>query len=482
MHSAQEPKTDLAEPCCGSLRISRVLALALAVRLLIPLLGWLFVTPAPLVREPDSKSYLRAAERLASVDQPGETELVRTPGYPLLLKCGIWLNHVDLATILLQIGLGCLSTFVVYRLGLLVFERHDFAIAAALLYACEPVSALYCSKLLSETLFTAALTLSLWRLCCWVRRPGWGNLLSASAAQAYAIFVRPVAYVLPLVLTCTLVAVLWKRGPSRRELLSRAGVFLLLSMAPAWGWQARNYSAADYLQFSAISDINLYYYQAAAVLAERRGVSLQVMQRELGYFDDEVYFARHPNQRSWTQAQRYAYIGREGRRIIAEHPVLMLRIHLQGVASLLIDPGVSAYLGFFRLDKAHTESGAAPGHAVKRPTAAPRNSLARAGRALKEKPLAVALYGALSLVWLLYAAMAVRGLFTKAVWQSPCSLLLLSMATALILLSGGPAGYHRFRLPVMPEICLLAGCGAIHLREAWAQLGGRKHAAPRQSG
>ncbi len=400
----------------------------------------------------------------------------------MLLKLGIWLNHVDPTTIVLQIGLGCLTTFLVYRLGQSVFERDDLATAAALLYACEPVSALYCSKLLSETLFTAVLTLALWRLCCWARRPGWGNLLWAASAQACAMFVRPVAYVLPFVLAGALVVVLWKRSPSRRKLLSRAGMFLLLSMAPAWAWQARNYFTADYVQFSAISDINLYYYQAAAVLAQRRGVSLQAVQRELGYFDDDVYFARHPDQRAWTQAQRYAYLGREGRRIIAEHPALMLRIQLQGAAALLIDPGVSAYLGFFRLDKAYTESGGAAATAAEQRAGTPRSMLTRVTRALKEKPLAVALYGALSLVWLIYAALAVRGLLTKGVWQSRCGLLPLSAAAALVLLSGGPVGYHRFRLPVTPELCLLAGCGAVRLRETWARLSARWHAAARQSG
>ena len=160
----------------------------------------------------------------------------------------------------------------------------------------------------------------------------------------------------------------------------------------------------------------------------------------------------------------------------------MLRIQLQGASALLVDPGVSAYLGFFRLDKAHTESGAAVDKAVNRPRAAPQNLLARVARALKEKPLSVAVYGALSLVWLSYGVLAVRGLFTTAVWQSPCAVLLLSVAAALVLLSGGPVGYHRFRLPVMPEICLLAGCGAVRFRETWTRLGARKNTAARQSG
>src|SRR3569623_220625 len=244
MRARAEIKSELARPSCGGLRLGHVLALAFGLRYLIPLLGWMFVAPALLVREPDSASYLRAAEELdsaATFGRPGAPDLVRTPGYPLFLIPGLRFNRVDLVTIVLQIGLGCITTLLVYRLGVLIFERHDCAIASALLYACEPISALYCSKLLTETLFTALLTLSLERLGCWVRRRQGGNLLAAAGAQAAAMYVRPIAYVLPCILAFVLVASLWKQWPSRRQLITRAATFALLSMAPAWAWQARNY-------------------------------------------------------------------------------------------------------------------------------------------------------------------------------------------------------------------------------------------------
>ncbi len=478
MRATGEMKSERVRPCCGSLRIGHVLAVAFALRFLISLLGWMFVAPAPLVREPDSASYLRAADELdraARFGRPGAPDLVRTPGYPLFLVPGMRFGHVDLVTIVLQIGLGCVTTLLVYRLGVLICDRHDCAIAGALLYACEPVSALYCSKLLTETLFTALLTLSLERLGSWVRWPRWSSLLAAAAALAAAMYVRPIAYILPCVLTFVLVGSLWKRGPSRRQLITRAAAFALLSMAPAWAWQARNYITTGYPYFSAISDINLYYYQAAAVLAENRGVPLEAMQQELGYFDDAIYLKHHPEQSFWSQARRYEYLGQEARRIIGEHPAVMLRIHGRGIIAVLADPGVSAYLGFFRLDKAHTEQ--APTLQPTAARAAPAGFFARLRRGIEQKPFVMAVYAAMSLIWLFYAALALRGLMLKEVWKSPASLLCLSTAVTLIVLSGGPAGYHRLRLPGMPVICLLGGFGAASLNRAIVCIQARRNSA-----
>src|SRR3569623_1967801 len=488
MRARAEIKSELARPSCGGLRLGHVLALAFGLRYLIPLLGWMFVAPALLVREPDSASYLRAAEELdsaATFGRPGAPDLVRTPGYPLFLIPGLHFNHVDLATIVLQIGLGCITTLLVYRLGVLICNRHDCAIAGALLYACEPVSALYCSKLLTETLFTALLMRSLERLGSWVRWPRWSSLLAAAATLAAAMYARPIAYILPCVLSCILVATLWKHWPSRRQLLFRAAAFLLLSMAPAWAWQARNYIAARYPYFSTISYFNLFYYEAAAVLAERRGMPLEEMQQELGYFDDAVYLKRHPEQNSWSQARRYEFLGQEARRIIGEHPALMLQIHGRGMIAVLADPGVSAYLGFFRLDKEHTEL--AP---TLQPTAAeraaneaeqpvPTSFFARLRRVIAKKPLVIAVYAVLSLAWLIYAVLALRGLLLKQVWKSPTSLLCLSTAATLIVLSGGPAGYHRLRLPALPVICLLGGFGAASLNRAIVWIHARRSSAAR---
>jgi Dolichyl-phosphate-mannose-protein mannosyltransferase len=83
-------------------------------------------------------------------------EILRTPGYPLLLIPGLLLDRLELVTISLQIMLTCLTMYMVYRIAQLLFECENAAIVAAALFAIEPVSILCTSKVVTDTLFCAA--------------------------------------------------------------------------------------------------------------------------------------------------------------------------------------------------------------------------------------------------------------------------------------------------------------------------------------
>jgi hypothetical protein len=213
----------------------------------------------------------------------------------------------------------------------------------------------------------------------------------------------------------------------------------------------RNYVEAGYAKFSAISDINLYYYQAAGVLAAERGAPLGEVQRELGYGDDDVYFRLHPEQRSWSPAERFTFLRREATRIIRERPRLMLKVHAAGVYGTLTDVGSNAYLGFFRLDEGRNRP---------RRLRADESLLARLRRAFREKPLALTVHGLLYAALLGYWGGCCAGIICSRVWRNPAALLLIVIGCYFLVLSGGPAGYHRFRLPIMPIVSLFAGCGA----------------------
>lgn len=449
-------------------RLGGVLALALAVRTAIAALGWTFAPGGPLVREPDSPSYIRAAEALIETGRfgrPGEPELIRTPGYPLLVAIGVWLGHVDAATVALQIALGCLTTWLVYRIGLAVFARDDCALAAALVYACEPLSALYASKLLSETLFTAMMAAVMLFALRFVSGQRAFDLGASAAFVAVAAFVRPIAYYLPLALAALYLIWLWRKSESKTRLLVQIAAFVGLALGPLVLWQARNYAAAGYGRFSAISDINLYFYQAAGALAEARGEPIREVQRQLGYGDEDAYFRLHPEQRGWSQTQRLEFLHEEAVRIIREHPGAMLRAHLAGIRGMLTDPGTNAFLHFFRVDEGRKPQLARP---------ADVSLWARLRRAFRERPGMAATHASLCVILAGYYALAICGAIRCRALRNARLLFVLAAAGYLLVLSGGPAAYHRFRLPLVPLVCLLAGCGLA----AHGRIGRKKAAAP----
>ena len=317
-------------------RILLILGIALLLRALLPVASLLAVGSDKGFRFPDTGSYLRPAEEMLRTGRftiGGEPEIRRTPGYPLLLVPGILLGSPVLVTIALQAALSLATVWLVYRTAQLLFGSADTAAAAALLYALEPLSILYTTVILAETLFTALIVASFFCLADYLkRRQSLLSVVLAAASLAASIYVRPVSYYLPFLVALVLAAALLLRHRKLAYLL-HAAVFLAVSFGPLAAWQARNRAQTGYGGFSAITAVNLHHCQAASIRARLEGKSYQ-----------EVRWEDHPEQSSWSAVQRYEVWKREGIGLVMEHPVLYAGIHLKGMARILFDPGAMDYL------------------------------------------------------------------------------------------------------------------------------------------
>ena len=137
---------------------------ALLLRALLPIVVLLLNGESQAFHAPDTSGYILLAKQLLSSGSFGGTspELIRTPGYPLLMILGLSLGSLELVTIVLQILLSTATVALVYGVGRLIFVDRTSALLAAGLAAIEPLSILYTSMLLSEVLFTFLVTLSLY--------------------------------------------------------------------------------------------------------------------------------------------------------------------------------------------------------------------------------------------------------------------------------------------------------------------------------
>jgi 4-amino-4-deoxy-L-arabinose transferase-like glycosyltransferase len=142
----------------GHPRLWLVLGVALLLRALLPILGYCYTHDVTIFYTPDTASYVAPARELVVHHQffsDGSPEIIRTPGYPLLLTVGLVLGRLEFVTITLQVLLSCFTVFMVYRTADLLFESEEIAVIAAGLYAIDPLSILFASQLAAETLFTA---------------------------------------------------------------------------------------------------------------------------------------------------------------------------------------------------------------------------------------------------------------------------------------------------------------------------------------
>jgi 4-amino-4-deoxy-L-arabinose transferase-like glycosyltransferase len=124
---------------------------ALGIRFLLPFTVLLTGGYYKLFYAPDTYSYLAPAKELLLSGRfysNGIPELSRTPGYPLFLIPGIYLGHVEIVTIVMQVILACLTAYLVFRISMLLFKNTKAAALSAFMFAIDPVSVLYASKLL----------------------------------------------------------------------------------------------------------------------------------------------------------------------------------------------------------------------------------------------------------------------------------------------------------------------------------------------
>ena len=120
-----------------------VLWLAFLLRCVVALMALLSLQDVTVFYAKDTGSYLQPALELVAngaFTTYGMPELFRTPGYPLLLSLGVWLGHVELITIAVQILLGCLTTYLVFLLAHELFSDARIAIWSALAFSLEPIS------------------------------------------------------------------------------------------------------------------------------------------------------------------------------------------------------------------------------------------------------------------------------------------------------------------------------------------------------
>ncbi len=437
-----------------------VLTLAFVIRALLPVTAAVTTADREVFHSPDTASYTALTCELAETGRfarHGEPEIVRTPGYPLLLLPGIVIGRPELITIALQVILSCLTAYLVYRIALLLFESRRIATVCCLLYAVEPLSVVYTSKLLTETLFTCATALFVLYLAKYLKNGGLRHVVISAAALSASVYVRPISYFLPALVAIGLLLRALRGGPEGRRLLGHACVFFVVSMGAVGLWQVRNAVLAGYGGFSATADINLYFYQGASVLAAERACPYYQVQEEMGYGDENAYLQNHPQQRQWGRAERYRYMRRQGASTLVSHPLTYLNIHLKGMARALFDPGAFAYLKLFKL---YPRSGGLLGMAVD------RGVVKTAFYLFNHKPLVFWSNVLLGVVLGFYLLLAAVGLFSKAVLKNRAAVMIFLIGVYFLALSGGPQAEGRFRHPVMPMVCVLAGLG-LSLVQAW---------------
>ncbi len=433
--------------------LTSILIIAALLRLALPLAAWLTTRNPAAFTTADSTTYLEPARSLLSEGAfavGGQPDIIRTPGYPLFLTIGLALGHAWLVTIALQILLSCFSVYLVYKIAESIFSNSRVSLAASLLYAIEPLSVLYASKLMTESLFTTLVLAAIFMVLQYLKDGRFRHLLIAALAVSVAAYTRPVGYYMFIVLAGVVTFRPPLRPASALRGLALAGICLALLLP----WSLRNRNRANYPGFSAISDVNLYFFHLPAVLAHRQGCTYLQLKLSQGMIDLESFFQHHPQARTWDQGQVYRYLHQQALQGIMGNLPYFFYLHLKGMLLILIGPGTGEFLSLFRAGGL-----APPDLAYSLGLTAPAGQVM--GTLLKHLPyLGLSLLLSTFPVFLMILTLAYR-----RNWKHTNLQILLLLATILyfLFLSGGMTANSRFRHPIMPLLCVLAGPGLVIL-------------------
>lgn len=385
---------------------------------------------------------LQHGEFSRSLRAPYEPEIIRTPAYPLMIAGLYGVFSVQPAIIVfVQIALSVATIFIGFRIAtLLVHERAG--LLTVLLLATDPVSAYYTQVLLTETVFTTAISLCLLLFLHALANPSrWQWSAGTSICLALSTYIRPTSYYLGFILPFIFFlmvrpAIGWQRAAKP------ALAFLFLYVTLVGGWQLHNYVQTGSMEFSQTKNQYLFIAKAAAIVAARDNLSLEDAQQRLAA---EHFQSIPPDLRTSTQARLFESQGKYATAIIVEHPALFLWTSLRGMLASLFGPSNLSHL--FGLDNVALRSSLFNG------------DFSKFSRGHWAMAFGSWIYG---IVFLIILYLGILLLFLRGGFYCQGMALLIFTALYVLILSSGPEAYSRFRLPIMPALCIMAAAGFIH--------------------
>lgn len=289
---------------------NRSLLLILGVALIVRC-GAAFVLDPPMIS--DDLDYHAIAQSLLNGDGftlAGSPTAYRLPGYPLFLAAIYAVAGVDpLPVRLCQALLDVLSCFMVFLLGRRLLGERSARIAATV-YALFPLSILYVTTRMSETVFTAFLLLFL--LLLPDRPEQRGRLVWSGIVAGCAVLIRSTALILPVAAAC-IPELAGRSLPSRlRPLVVTAGTMALVILP----WLARNEALFGRFSLTSNAGVNFwmgnhhgasgsYSFPPDSPLAD---IADDYERSDLGFRLGQTFWLEEPLHGLFITAKKFAHL------------------------------------------------------------------------------------------------------------------------------------------------------------------------------
>jgi 4-amino-4-deoxy-L-arabinose transferase-like glycosyltransferase len=428
----------------------------LGVVLISRLVIWALIPEHPQnFLEADSPSYTDPAEaliadgRYSTKPGSGTPETLRPPGYP------VWLALIFLlfgkstqAVVFSQVFLFLGTLALTFALTEKMFGPRS-AWVAVILLALDPSSLSYTFKVLTETL-TAFLTLA-FAYCVfgfYCTRGKFHFGLGAGLSLALVTLVRPTTYYFMPILLFALMIFLIREKFKWKAILSGLLVTLLPFLILVGGWQWRNLETAGMFRLTSVQGWAVYLGKGAQIYSEKYQVPLKEAQSLLLQKLDQT----HPHWNRIPMEQLDDIYLAEGWKLVQENPGLAVKTHILHTFYFFCAPGTtSAFIRTFDPDFKIIKF-----------------NWFQKGEYFREifnnhKPFLLWMLTGAAYLGILYVWLAVwvvqRWWNQKELRWKGCHVLFLLLVLYIAGASSVNYGQDRYRVVVMPLLCIYAGAG-----------------------
>jgi glycerol uptake facilitator-like aquaporin len=290
--------------------------------------------------EPDSAGYITLAVNMLAgkgfVNQSGQADTLRTPGYPLLILPFLWakldIKYLILFQHLVRISLIIAAAIAAYALS----GQRRQALLSGLVLSIDLPFLKSANNLLTEIMFSAVLALVLLLLWRDAKQSAGAGMQQALAGllSGTLVLIRPVA------LLFFVPAAAWILLARTRKQWRAALLFIVSFAVAPLLWSARNYRQTGYFTVSSISGFSMMQERAAGVLAiDEPGDfygNLEKHQHEL-----ENAACRHWEMlgRGCSQVsmpEKSRYYSQVGVRTVLEHPIAYSKLAARGLGMTML--------------------------------------------------------------------------------------------------------------------------------------------------
>ncbi len=368
------------------------------------------------------------------------------PAYPVFLAAVYSVAGVHpFVAIFIQLLLSLLSVVLIYRIGMLLFKNNTIAALAALIYAIDIHSIYSANEMLTDTLFVLLLLAGTYYFLKGMLSGKFTVFFIGTMFIGLACLTRLLVMIYPVVLI--MILLFFSKNNWKWKLKATLS-YLLVIFFVAGIWSYRNYRQYERWQVTTHSGWTLLFYYASFTKQRVTHQNLDSIRVAFQEQADSLGFRKSKN--IFDQSAIYNKVASA---YIKEHKGAYVVANLQGCLNMFLAIGNRGMATTFGWNKnAPKESFAVitPQRILENFTVSPRETI-------------------LGLIIMLFLALQYIGAFIGIIKLfihrkfMVVSLILLSIAYFAAV--SGVLGTYRFKLPVVPMICIAAGYGYGNLKK-----------------